>query len=509
MGKKLQPILFYIVFFLSLFALNLISDNYDYDLFARLIVGKCFMQTGQVLKHDFLSYTPTHTIFDHEWGSGIIFYLAQHYFSYFGLLLLQIIILFVIFFIITKIVKLRGVETTTPYNFLFYFFASSAFMQVFYQPIRCQIFSFLFFTLFLYILELARKGENRPLFTIPFLMIIWNNLHGGCVAGIGLIAMYIIGEFINKKPVKKYIIVFLLSFLVLPINPWGIDYLIFLLKANTMHRTNILEWMGLFSPQYKYIYLEFKYFVSIILLFEVGYIIKSIKSKSFVFDATKYLVIITTLFLAVQHIKLIPIAVIAMSAFLYDDFYTFFNFITRGTFNKIAPVKDILVYIIAIILIFINIRKTHIGPFLDFNKFPVLAIEFIKINGIKGNLLTNFELGSYASYKLYPNNKIFMDGRYEEVYYDFMNPMLDRFMLGGDTQNELLKTFPPNLILLYKECGVYGLLLNNPDWVQIFTDNRFALFIERKNLGKTYKIPSRDIDYYKKTLFDTNINFRG
>lgn len=507
MNKKLQSIIFYIVFFLCLISLNLISDNYDYDLYARLIAGKYFIQTGHVLKHDFLSYTPTHMIFNHEWGSGVIFYLVQHYFSHIGLIFLQIIVLFLIFFIITKIVKLRGVETTTPYNFLFYFFASSAFMQVFYQPIRCQIFSFLFFTLFLYILELARKGENRPLFAIPFLMIIWNNLHGGSVAGIGLIILYIIGEIINRKPIKKYIVVFLLSFLVLPINPWGIDYIIFLLQANIMHRSNILEWMNLFYPPFKYIYLEFKYFTSVVLLFEIGYIIKSVKSKSFVFDATKYLVVLATLFLAIQHIKLIPLAVITISAFLYDDFYTVFNFITLGVFNKIAPVKDILVYVIAIVLVFINIRKANIEPFLDFNKFPILGIEFIKINNLKGNLLTNFEFGSYASYKLYPNNKIFMDGRYEEVYYDYMNPMLDRFMSGEDTKNELLNTFPPNLILLYKKCEVYPWLLNNPKWTQVFIDNNYALFVETKDLRKTYKIPSQDIEYYKKTLFNTNINF--
>ena len=37
---------------------------------------------------------------------------------------------------------------------------------------------------------------------------------------------------------------------------------------------------------------------------------------------------------------------------------------------------------------------------------------------IKGNIITPFALGSYTSYKLYPNNLIYIDGRYEEVYYD-------------------------------------------------------------------------------------------
>lgn len=511
MTQKIRPITFYITFFLFLLTFNLISDNYDYDLWARLIVGKHVVQTGYILKQDFLSYTPTNTWIDHEWGSGVIFYLTQHFLPNIGLLFLQVIVLFLIYFLIIKIIKLRGVKTTNPYNFLFYFFSACALMQIIYQPVRCQIFSFLFFTLFLYILELARKGENRPLCALPFVMIIWNNMHGGCVAGIGLILLYIIGELINNKfrisAIKKYILVFLLSIIVLPINPWGFDYIVFLLQANTMQRPGILEWQNLFTPMYKYIYLEFKFFTSIILVAEIGYIIKAIKSKSFSFDATKFLVVITTLFLAVEHIKLIPFAVITMSAFLYDDFYTFFNFITLGSINKFAKFKDILVYIIALILIFINLSRQNFRPFLDFNKIPIMAIEFIKINDIKGNLLTNFEFGSYASYRLYPNNKIFMDGRYEAVYPEYIKPMLDIFTSNLDKQNELLKTFPTDLILLYKNCAVYQSLLKTPDWTQVFVDDKFALFVKTANVKKSYKIPSQDIEYYKKRLFDTDINF--
>ena len=42
--------------------------------------------------------------------------------------------------------------------------------------------------------------------------------------------------------------------------------------------------------------------------------------------------------------------------------------------------------------------------------------EFLRINNIKGNIIVPFEMGSYISYKLYPQNLIFMDGRYDGVY---------------------------------------------------------------------------------------------
>lgn len=89
---------------------------------------------------------------------------------------------------------------------------------------------------------------------MPLIMIAWNNLHGGCVSGIGLILLYTIGEFLNKKPVKDYIYSFLLTCMVLPINPWGFNYIKFLIIANTMQRPDIAEWFGLFSNLYAWLY---------------------------------------------------------------------------------------------------------------------------------------------------------------------------------------------------------------------------------------------------------------
>jgi len=530
MTKKIKPIIFYITFFLFTFGFFIAANMYDYDLWARLIAGMGFVQSGHVLKHDFLSYTPTHTWYDHEWGSGVIFYLTHHYFSYAGILLLQVILMFLIFFFITKIVKLRGVKTTTPYNFLFYYFAFIAMSYLMANPVRCQMFSFLFFTVFLYILELARKGETRALWAMPLLMLIWNNLHGGCVSGIGLILIYIVGELLNKKPVNQYLAPFALTVLVLPINPWGFEYLKFLIRANTMQRPDIMEWWGLFCQYNSLRFMKFKFFASILLLAEASIIIKQIRAKSFEFDKTKFLVIAATLFIAIEHVKLVPFAVITLTCFLYDDFYTVFNFVTRNFFNKIANAKDAFIFGLILLFAFANINARVFKPILHWGTYPVREIEFLKINKIKGNLLTNFGLGSYASYKLYPDNKIYMDGRYEEVYYDSEMALFKKFYLVQDGWDELLKKFPTDIVIVEKFYPIFDTLRtgfvhrqvqdskgltvcentgvkHNQKWTLIFEDKDFGLFVKTKDVRKNYKMPPSDINYYKKTLFDTQIKF--
>lgn len=513
MAQNIKTTLFYIVLFFFILTISiLIAENYDYDFWARLVAGMHVFQTGEVLKQDFLSYTPTHIWYDHEWGSSVIFYFTQHFFGPLGILMLQSLLVFSTFFIVSRIIKLKGTTTTSPYNFLFYFFSISTISYILQTPVRCQLFSFLFFAIFIYVLERSRSGISKNLelyISLPVLMIIWNNLHGGCVAGLGVIIIYIIGEFLNKKPVKKYIYALILTTIVLPINPWGFEYLKFLFNAATMKRPDIIEWWGLFSKFNVHKYLTLKLFLIIFALSETYLIIKNIVAKNFYVDKTKCLLLLTTLFLGIQHVKLVPLFVISAMCFFYDDFYTMFNQITFNIFNKISIFKDTLVYIIILFFIAGNLYRYEAKPILNFNKYPILSIEFIKINNLKGNLLTNFGLGSYAAYKLYPQNKIFIDGRYEEVYYDFMMPMLKNFHLMNPGWDEIFKKYPPDVMILENFYPIYKYLLNSKDWELVYDkDYTFGVFVRKKDLKTKYKEPIDDINYYRQKIFETNINFK-
>ena len=91
-----RTIYIYILLGILCLFLACLSTNYDYDLFARLIVGERFIENGILPFKDFLSYTPVHPWYDHEWGSGVIFYLFLKYLGSAGLILLQADILFIL-----------------------------------------------------------------------------------------------------------------------------------------------------------------------------------------------------------------------------------------------------------------------------------------------------------------------------------------------------------------------------------------------------------------------------
>ena len=503
MGRK--TFLFYITLFLLILAFSTTANYFDFDLWARLIAGMGVVEGGHVLTSDFLSYTPVHTWWDHEWGAGVIFYAVLKLFGAYSLIILQALMLFGIFFVASRIVKMRVKDC--PYNnILFYFFALMAVMDNLNNPIRCHMFSFLFFTIFIYILEKVRRGNNRLLCIIPILVILWNNIHGGVVSGLGLLGMYAVGEFLNKKSYTKYFITLGISLPLLLINPWGYQYIKFLLMANTMKRPYIVEWWGLFSKFYLFKQLKFKLFMFVTTIAEGIIIFKTIKTDGFKnwynkIDKVKYIVIFSTLYLAISHVKLLPFFAITAVCFMYEDFYELIKKI------KLPHWENRLVYIM---LLFISIFTLSVKTFsvpAGIDIYPVKEIEFIKQNKIQGKLLTNFGYGSYASYKLYPQNKIFMDGRYEEVYYDYMVPLLKEFFLAYPHWKQLFDYFPPDVMIIEKSYPVYNVLKQENEWIAVYEGKNFGVFLPKSKANKNFIQPSNDINYYKNTLFTTGIKF--
>ena len=235
-NKKFQTIFFYVLLFLLSAAVAVKSTNYDFDLWARLIAGMAIVQTGQVLKYDFLSYTQTHAWFDHEWGSSAVFYLFQHLMGHTGFLVLQIVLIFLTMLLLVKTVKLRYQETCNYKNILIYFLVLNCFAVTYSGLIRCHSFTFLFFIFELYILEIIRKNQNYKLLLIfPPLFLLWGNMHGGVVSGLGLLVMYTLGEALNKRPFKYYLITTLICPLMLFINPYGTDFVKFLINHHKVH----------------------------------------------------------------------------------------------------------------------------------------------------------------------------------------------------------------------------------------------------------------------------------
>ncbi len=506
--KELLFFIVLIIFCIAKCTLRCVPDN---DLWTRLLVGSSIIDGFSIIKQDIFSYLPTHIWYDHEWGASVFIYGFFKLFHEWGLILLKALLTIGIVISMVLTVKLKEPKHTTPYNILLYAIAYLAASYVLNGTVRCHLFTFFFFTIFLYILEKVRLQKFKHWWIMPLIMLFWSNTHGGCVSGIGLLVMYLIGEALNKKPVDFYIKALISSCLITFINPWGIGYVIFLLKATTMNRELILEWRGTFETSLLKPYIYFKLYFYFMALIGIITFIKKLYKKDTI-DWTKLIVLLATVYLAIAHIKHQPFFVIAWTIFLYDDIYEILGSMFRKIPEKITSqlliVKDVISYIIVIWLSLIFISYFERPVTITTTAYPYYALEFIKVNDLKGKLFINFDWGSYAEYKLFPYNKIVMDGRYEEVFPpELIYKISDFHMLKNDHWYDIIEMYPPDIMVIEKKYPVYNEMLKKTNWLLVFENNITGVFISEQLKKDKYIYPPTDINYYEQTKFDKNFSF--
>lgn len=520
-------IIFYVALFLYISTLSLISNIVDYDFWARLIVGKTFFQTGTLLNFDFQSFGPTRQWFDHEWGSSLVFYSILDNFGDTGILVFKALIIFATYFILTRIILLRRRHLyksiklnplkEASFNILFFVLLTQSTLVIVNSTVRCHLFTFLFFVIWLYTLEKSRlEHNNRILWILPVSMIIWSNMHGGCFTGLGLLALYIVGEFLNKKQIKPYIITFILSIAALFINPYGPKYVYFLFHAITLSRPAITEWQPLFGGLYFDKLLKFKFWGAGITT--LSWIILNRKYKNQTvdnrkkrliniyksLDKTKAIILIIMLLLSLKSVRIMPFFAFCSAAFLYDDIYQ--KVLNKKLPNFINNIKEIFLCTLLLFSFIYTIKTTKIEILPS--KFPYVEAEFLKANNLKGNVFANFHYGSFLAYKLYPNNYIFMDGRYEETYEPNLLKRVGIIFEDDNWKEELHKQHIDYIIIEKNQGKLASRLYYDNDWTPVMASNEFILFVRNNIKLNNPKIPTNDFEYYKKHKWETNIDWR-
>ncbi len=500
--------LFCVSAFLFIFWQTIVYNAVDMDYWARLLQGFAFLDTGHILKTDIFSYTNTHLWLDHEWGASIIFAVVQKG-GYTFILLFKSLLVFLTFFFMYKAVKIRNLkkesfrntEKLKFFNLVYFILLVFAMPTITQSWLRCHFFTFLFFTFSLYILEKIRESSNyKFLIIFPFLMVFWANIHGGCVSLLGLLGIYTIGEFLNKNPFKYYLFALLCCIAVMFINPYGIEYVEFIFTAATMYRPNVTEWISPFMHSDLHFLFMFK------LLYTANLILLIIDLKNLKKDYTKYLLLIICAYLSFRYIKNTPFFIITSAVFLYENLFVLFE--------KIKFKAKYLPGIFCVILIIFslhNIRKNAFSLlFPDLSLQPVGVVKFIKNNNLKGNILAPFDMGSYIAYKLCPDNLIYMDGRYEEVYYNETKKLLDDFFIASGSWDKILSSdYRHDYLIIPNDAIVDDRLKKRNDYKKIYKDNNNSLYARTDILKTFYKTPARESQTETfSEAFSTSVKFK-
>ena len=496
---KLERLILFLLFLLVL-AAGVIYNEADRDLWHRLAMGRLTLENGSIPLCDPFAYTETRIEWiDHEWGSGLLFWITCKKFGDIGLILLKDILFFSTLILICRF---RSIFLS-----LLLFFAL---LPGFVPTVRCQIFTYFFFALWLRLLDASSatldskkifsKLQLKILAVFPLTTILWVNLHGGFVAGFGLIVLHAVDSMLRGKRTWFHLSAILVSIPFTLINPYGLKFWFYILEAATMQRPLITEWQSIRLFELNFNWLAIK----IILILLISIIVILVRRKCFR-NLHGIVILAATLFLGIKHARHITFFAIAAMYYIIPALECFNSEWTGKIFERTLRFFNIallaLVFSASIYILADSEWKIKVPNGL----YPVKASEFIYENGIEGNILVPLNWGSYVLWKLYPSCRVSLDGRYEEVYTNETYRLVTDFAFGLPKWKECLEKFNHDIILLPADSPTNNLIHGLNSWKEVYRDETAVVYLKRdaeisgmkKNFSKNY---FSSIEGYKRSI---------
>jgi len=509
-----------IILSLSLFIGSIIIQKIrSFDIWWHLKTGEYIINNGFIPQFDIFSYTVfTHTWINHQWLADVLFFLVFDCFGINGLILLKAIVLGATFTILFKITYQKRIYLLSIF-FIFLAILASGHRFL----MRPFIFNFLFIIIYFYILHGYKHSQQKKLiFLLPILQIIWSNLHGGSLTGIILIYAYLAGELISwkfKLPFqqnekytikgKKYYILLAVGGLCLfsgLVNPNGLTGALYpFLTLTELNQSGyqevIMKYIAELQPPIS-LHTLFKIqpypYYKLLILLSLGTFILNYKRLNVTRFITYTIFLIFSL-LANRNIPTFVLLATPISIFNLN------HIDIRKVIILSPKIKQLLLLLsqISILIIIVTcIIKATAPQYLFRNKiirnfgfgiihpkYPESAIDFIQSNNISGNFFNTYESGGYLIWRMFPQEKVFIDGR-TEVYGPQFYQRYVRLFANPDKFNAISDEFNINLILLTRIYTATDPFLNyiyqNKQWKLIYFDEISALFI--KNSPDNQKI---------------------
>ena len=445
--KIFSPIFFTATILIFFIYQLLYSVGADPDLFARVAMGRLVEANGFVPQIDPFAFTEKKSIWiDHEWLSGLVFYLIASNWGDFGLYISKIILV-----IGTGSLLLSAQADNTGRRSPFVFFWSlillldSSFLWA--STIRSQVFTYLFLALYLKIFSLVEKESKvKMLFILPVVMIFWANAHGGFVVGLGLTMVFSLIALYQKKSWAILSLIAsgltLAATLITPYHPF--DFWGYVLDAVSMERPSIPEWDPVLPVSLKDL---FSYLILAIV------VLASFRAK-FPKPLFTYAFCLLCAYFGFSHMRLMPLFYFVLIAYFADTLEIIFAQICKTFSRREAAFKRAFTLAIAtlsgvFLVSFVIFAYKNRNFSLNYQNYPVHAIEWLRLNRNNGRLLVDFNLGSFALWRAYPKLQISLDGRYEEVY---PNSTLQKVSLAFDCKSpehdQVIKSLNPTDILV-------------------------------------------------------------
>lgn len=460
------------------------------DLGRHLLTGEIIIATHAVPKENLFSYTHPHFPFiNHHWFFEVILYFLYQQTNFIGLLLLTCCILLLSF----AVLFVYAIKRSSVIAFVF--------TSLFYLPIlfartdvRPEIISFLLLSMYIVLLYLFREKYTKWIFLLIPLELLWVNIHIYFPIGIAVIGLFLIEEIFLTKPflniyhlvtnkkLQTFCIIFISCCFMTLFNPNGIKGALYPLQVFQNYGYAIEENQNVFFLEQLYPHESIHFFFITLLILCI--LLVAMRKKTKLID---WFLTVFFIYLGIAAIRNVPLFV----------FGTFLIFCTNFSFmyKKILLLLDkrfkkSMINCILYTILFLAIisqclllgLKTDTGFGVATGATP--ATDFFIKKNLHGPIFNNFDIGSYLEYRLYPKEKIFVDGRPEAYPKAFFQNEYIPMQQNEKKFTEVDKKYHFNTIFFsYTDQTSWAhnflqFITHNPSWKIVYIDNYVIILVK-------------------------------
>jgi hypothetical protein len=486
---------FSLVLLLGLFGMTARPAT-DPDLWWHLRTGQWIVETGHVPHSDPFSFTRAgHPWVSHEWLSEVVFYELWKHGGPALLIIFSAIVTTAGFMLLYLRCLLCGAEN--------YWAAAATVLGALASApswgVRPQMFTFTLASLLLFLLEGGNKLESgnkkdrpRLLLWIPPLFLLWLNLHAGFALGLALLLAYAVGLIMETaagntpwqqaRPIILRVLLLLLACLALvPLNPSGAQlyrYPFDTLRSSGM-RSFIVEW---FSPDFHdWLYRPF-------LLVWLLLLIALASSRSRPKGRVIVPLLLTSLAAldAVRHIPifiLVAIPVIAAALPVARGSRAASSQVSKSA-RLGAPISSWFrpsfnLAIVLLIAVLATVKWVSLARNQDAREaelFPQKAVAFLRAGDQPQRIFVYYDWGGYAIWKLYPEYRVFVDGR-ADLYGDDLLRQFKTAVQLRTGWRDVLDSWKVEAVLVPPSSALSQALLLDPRWHVAFVDSKAIILV--------------------------------
>lgn len=489
-----------------------ISEVHSFDVFWQLQSGRYMAETGQVIRTDLFTLAPDAARYEHCWLHDMVLYGLYHLGGYAaismwkGAMVAATVCLLIITARIRKsslisILLLLPLITRT----------SGGWLE------RPQLWSFLLFSAFLLVLEHHRANGGKSIYALIPLMILWANLHAGSVLGVPVVGAYLAGNLashlLTNKGIrfpqwKTFCATTALVILGGLCTPYATEFLKTLINAPSLGgKLNIGESSTPITELFNMDWTPTTFAAEPFFFFAIGVsALLLIISWRKTAPADIFLMAGMALmgFSLVRHIPFFYFACVAILPKHLDNIHDLVAQRLSSSWKNLARLALLVMATLCFWYFYSPLYKTY-GLFstgLRTWHYPIEATRFIEQHQLKQNLYNTYDWGGYIAWQLYPDYRVFWDGRQNSKD---MFSLGWQVMAGHSSWEQILDRFKVNTIVSRastidtgQKYPLLDRLRAHPDWHLVFNSESSMVFVRSGTISdawlKRYEKPKEAMD---------------